>query len=70
VLQDQDENDSKKEAHMTHHSFSPECHDYYEYHGNTAIEHIRRQGRAVAREWLYFDSAEEAVEFFNDYCVN
>jgi hypothetical protein len=55
---------------MTHYSISPEWHDFYEYHGNTAIEHVRRQGRAVAREWLYFDSAEEAVEFFNDYCVN
>ena len=55
---------------MTHYCNSPEGQECWEYHGNVAIEHIRRQGREVEREWLFFDSTEEAVEFFNDHCVN
>jgi len=53
---------------MTHYCNSPEGQDVFEYHGNVAIEHIRRQNGAVAREWLYFDSAEEAFEFFHELC--
>lgn len=48
------------------------CSDYeesFEYHGNTAIEHTRRQDGSVEREWIYFDSAEEAVAFFNEVCA-
>lgn len=48
------------------------CQDYqetYEYHGNVAIERIRLQDGMVERDWIYFDSTEEAVEFFNDMCA-
>lgn len=47
----------------------PDYQEYYEYHGNVAIERTRLQDGAVARDWLYFDSAEEAVAFFNEQCV-
>ena len=41
----------------------------YEYHGNVSVERVRRQGGTIEREWLYFDSTEEAVEFFNEMCA-
>ena len=41
----------------------------YEYHGNVAVERVRRQNGAIEREWLYFDSTEEAVEFFTEMCA-
>ena len=47
-------------------------HDFqerYEYHGNVAIERTRLQDGAVERDWLFFDSAEEAVAFFNEQCA-
>jgi hypothetical protein len=41
--------------------------DYFEYHGNTAIERTRKQrGITIRRDWILFDSVEEAVEYFND----
>jgi len=40
--------------------------DVFEYHGNTEIERIRsKRGRTVRRDWLMFDSVEEAMAFFN-----
>jgi len=45
------------------------CRDWqecFEYHGNTAVERIRRQKGNVRREWYFFDSPEEAADFFND----
>lgn|GEM_PF-3933522 len=39
----------------------------FEYHGNTAIERIRRQdGVTVLRDWLLFDTVEEAETYFHD----
>jgi hypothetical protein len=33
------------------------------------IERTRKQaGRTVTREWILFDSVEEAMEFFNNNC--
>ncbi len=43
--------------------------EIYEYHGNTAIERIRKKRGRVLRDWLYFDTAEEAVDFFNEACA-
>lgn len=44
--------------------------DYYEYHGNTTIELTRKsQGDAVSRDWIIFNSVEEAADYFNDYCL-
>jgi endonuclease I len=54
---------------MTGHIAYQDCQETYEYHGNVAIERIRLQDGTVARDWLYFDSTEEAVEFFNDVCA-
>jgi len=44
--------------------------DCYEYHGSTTIEQTRRQdGVIIWRDWIIFDSVEEATEYFNDTCV-
>jgi hypothetical protein len=44
--------------------------DCYEYHGSTTIERTRKQaGIAIERDWILFDSIEEAQEFFNNNCV-
>ena len=41
--------------------------DCYEYHGSTTIERIRKNGNVtVLRDWLIFDSVEEALEYYND----
>jgi hypothetical protein len=45
-------------------SSSQEC---LEYHGNTAIERIRRRNGIIRRDWLFFDSVEEAADYFNDH---
>ena len=52
---------------MTKHIFHDLYLDSFEYHGNTTIEVIRKQGgRTVLHDWLIFDSVEEATEYFND----
>jgi len=51
---------------MTRQEFHTDFQDTYEYHGNTSIELIRKQGGTVQRDWLLFDSVEEAQEFFNN----
>lgn len=39
----------------------------FEYHGHTAIERIRHHdGAIVRRDWIVFNSVEEAEAFFND----
>ncbi|RJQ86867.1 MAG: hypothetical protein C4519_01320 [Desulfobacteraceae bacterium] len=43
--------------------------EFFEYHGNTSIERIRRKNGIIRREWLCFDSIEEAEAFFNDQCA-
>ncbi|CAB1072970.1 hypothetical protein D1AOALGA4SA_1709 [Olavius algarvensis Delta 1 endosymbiont] len=48
----------------------PDYYDCYEYHGNTTIELTRRQdGMVDWRDWILFDTVEEAAEYFNDTCV-
>ena len=48
----------------------PDYYDCYEYHGNTTIEQTRRQdGLIIWRDWILFDTVEEAAEYFNDACV-
>ena len=54
---------------MTGHIASPDYQETFEYHGNTAIERTRWQDGNVEREWILFDSAEEAVDFFNEVCA-
>jgi len=41
--------------------------DFYTYHGHTEIERVRKRGdTVVSRDWLVFDSVEEAMDFFNE----
>jgi hypothetical protein len=43
--------------------------DHYEYHGNTTIERRRKKGGlTIWRDWIIFDSVEEAAQYFNDNC--
>jgi hypothetical protein len=53
---------------MTRHELYPDYNECYEYHGNTAVEITRKQaGVTIKRDWILFDSVEEAQEFFHDY---
>ena len=54
---------------MTHCIVSQDFEEYFEYHGNVAIERVRRTEGMIERDWLYFDSAEEAVAFFTEQCA-
>ena len=58
-----------KEEIMTGQIADQDYQEIFEYHGNTAIERTRLHKGAVEREWIYFDSAEEAVEFFYEMCA-
>ncbi len=42
--------------------------EWYEYHGSTAIVHLwkEKDGQDVNRRWLYFDTVEEAMTYFNE----
>lgn len=49
---------------MTHFVTSQNNQEKYEYHGHTAVEWVRKQNGRVSRQWLYFDSAQEAADFY------
>jgi hypothetical protein len=71
VFFDQEKADKQNKggANMTKHIFNPDYHDCYEYHGNTTIELTRRQGEiTLLRDWLTFDSVQEAADYFNEHC--
>ena len=54
---------------MTKHTFEPDYQDCYEYHGNTTIELTRKQGQTTLwRDWITFDSVQEAADYFNERC--
>ena len=54
---------------MRKHELTPQCHDYFEYFGNTEIERIRqRTGRVLRRDWIILDSVGDAMDFFNSKC--
>lgn len=54
---------------MTKHIYEDHCYESYEYHGNTVVERTRKRGaRIFQRDWLVFDSAEEAADFFYSRC--
>jgi len=43
--------------------------DAFEYYGNNEILRIREQyGIIVRKDWLVFNSPEEAMEYFNTKC--
>ena len=47
----------------------PNCIEYYEYHGGTTIELIRKyNAETLEQDWIMFDSVEAAMEYFNDSC--
>lgn len=54
---------------MTYRIEFADYHETFEYHGNTAIEYIRVQDGTVQRDWLLFDSAEEAAAYFHEQCA-
>jgi hypothetical protein len=54
---------------MTKHIFNPDYYECYEYHGNTTIERTRKQaGITIWRDWITFDTVEEATQYFNENC--
>ena len=54
---------------MTRYESNSDFQNFYEYHGNTTVEIIRKQdGVTIARDWMLFDSVEEAQDFFNNNC--
>ena len=56
---------------MTRHESFPDYYECYEYHGNTAVERTRKQaGVTIKRDWILFDSVEEAQEFFYNNCYD
>jgi hypothetical protein len=58
-----------KEGKMDKHKLVKKYCEYFEYYGSTAIKRIKKRGRKIiSREWILFDSIEEAREFFNEYC--
>lgn len=45
----------------------PDYKEAFEYHGSTTIEITRqRGGRVIWKDWLIFDSVEEASTFYNE----
>ena len=55
---------------MTNNISYPDYYDCYEYHGNTTIEQTRKQdGMIIWRDWIIFDTVEEATEYFNAACA-
>ena len=54
---------------MTRYEYHPDYQNCYEYHGNTFLEMTRKQaGITIKRDWILFDSVEEAQEFFYENC--
>ena len=52
---------------MTRCEFDQPYREYFEYHGSTIIERTLKQfDQIVRRDWLLFDSVEEAQAYFND----
>ncbi|MGD9330384.1 MAG: hypothetical protein PVJ53_03675 [Desulfobacterales bacterium] len=47
----------------------PDYKEAFEYHGSTTVEITRRRGgRVIWKDWLIFDSVEEASRFYNEVC--
>ena len=47
----------------------PTYYDSYEYYGNTEIVLTRKFGdMTIWRDWILFDSAEEASDYYNNHC--
>ena len=56
---------------MTRNISYQDYYDSYEYHGSTTVVVTRCQGRyTIWKDWIVFDTVEEASEYFNDHCEN
>jgi hypothetical protein len=45
----------------------PDYQEAFEYHGNTTVEVTRRRGgRVIWKDWLIFDSVEEAFTYYSE----
>ena len=54
---------------MTGHTYFSDCQNYYEYHGNTMVEiTMKKAGIIIKHDWIFFDTVEEAQDFFHDQC--
>jgi len=54
---------------MRKYLLSTHYYDFYEYHGNTVIELIRKKaGKTIWRDWIKFNTVDEAMEYFNTEC--
>jgi len=52
---------------MTRYEIEDHYQEFLEYHGNTAVERIVKEfGRTIRRDWIHFNSVEEAQDYFND----
>ena len=50
---------------MTIQNFYSDYYENYEYHGNTAVEiTLIKNGVTVKRDWIFFDSVQEAQDYF------
>lgn len=54
---------------MRTYEFVSDYQDIFEYHGNIEIQRIRKMaGKIVRRDWIIFDSVDEAMAYFNTNC--
>ena len=54
---------------MRKHELYPEYNDTFEYLGRTEIMRIRRKGtRTIRRDWIIFESTQEALAHFENKC--
>jgi hypothetical protein len=54
---------------MRKYEFYPCYRDLFEYSGSNEIERVRiKGGDMVRRDWLVFNSSDEAMMFFNQRC--
>ena len=54
---------------MTYYNGNQGFEERFEYHGSTAVERVRRLGGRVEHNWFYFNSVEEAADYFYDHCA-
>lgn len=54
---------------MRKYELYPTHYDDFEYFGNTEIVRTRKQyGMTIRKDWLMFNSVDEAMEYFNTEC--
>ena len=54
---------------MRKHELYTEYRDLFEYTGTKEIERVRiRGGQAIRRDWLVFETANDAQIFFSERC--